>query len=280
MRSHVTSLGAQFLALVIGANITNAMPRFQLQVGSIAAEGQKQNSMSSRKRHNLVVQSAAMPMEKHTLRNVVTVHVKFLALVTGLPGRTAVPSVVVALHLALSKSHSQQNMVAQTAHTMMATRRLSLAMNSHAPLIAKDHGVLGVNAANNALIARVMVPLAPSLVSSPSQSRRSTVANSAQKLMARLRSKSAMTSVAHRIALDPGQNSLSALLHAEMESRSASIISPAPPLMVAQNARDATFQATPWPATMVHAQSIVQASGQRGRIAPRSAMVVRRHPGS
>jgi len=260
--------------------MTNAMRRFQLQVDSIAAEGQKQKSMSSHKRHNLVVQSVAMPTEKHTLRNVVTVHVKFLALVTGVPGRTAVPCVVVALHLALSKSHSQQNMVAQTALTMMVTRRLSLAMNSHAPLIAKDHGALGVNAANNALIVRVTVPLAPSLVSSPSQSRRSMVANSAQKLMARLRSKSAMTSVAHRIALDPGQNSLSALLRVEMESRSAPITSPALPLMVVQNAHAATFQATLWPAMMVHAQSIVQASGQLGRIAPRSVMVVRKHLGS
>lgn len=106
------------------------------------------------------------------------------------------------------------------------------------------------------------------------------VANSAHKLMARLRRRSATTSAAHRIASERGRNSLIALLRVEMESRGAPITSPALLLMVAWNAHAVTIRVTPYPAMMAHALSIVLASGQPGRIVPRNVVAVRRRPGS
>jgi len=75
-------------------------------------------------------------------------------------------------------------------------------------------------------------------------------------------------------------NSLGAPPLVETESRRAAITSAALLLMVAWNAHAVTIQPTPLLAMMVHALSIVLASGQPGRIVPRNVMVVRRHPGS
>lgn len=153
-------------------------------------------------------------------------------------------------------------------------------MSTHAPFHAKDHGANGANAVKHALTVRAMVPLARSRACTPSVSMPSMVANSAQSQMARLRRRSATTSAALWIASDHGPISLSAPPHAEMESRSAPITSAALPLMVVLNAHAVMPQATLWPAILAHALSIVLASGQRGRIAPRSVTVARRHPGS
>jgi hypothetical protein len=280
MKSRVTSLDAQFLALVIGASMTSALQSFRFQEASIVVEAQKPGLTSSLKRHSSEAQNAVTMLETWTHWIAVIVHAKSLASASSASGPIAVQHVVVAPSRESSKSLNQPSMVVPTARTTMATLRLSNAEWTHAPLIAKDHGALGPSAVNNALIARVMVPLAPSLGSTPSLCRPRMVANSAQKLITRLRRRSATTSAARRIASDHGPSSLSALPRAGMASRSAPITSPALLLMAVLNAHAVTFQATLWLAMTALAPSIVPASGQPGRIAPRSAVVVRRQRGS
>jgi hypothetical protein len=228
----------------------------------------------------LVVRNAATRTTRRTLRIVVTVHARSLALATGTSGAIAVPRAAVALHLACLKLHSHQSMAAQIAPTMMATLRLTRAMSIRAQLIVKDHGAPGLNAPNNAPTARAMVPLAPSLAHSLSLSKLNTVANSAPLLITRRKRRSAMTNAAQWIAWDHGTSSLNALHPAEMESRVAPTASPSQLCMVVRNALAVTSPPTLLHATSEHAQSIVQASGQLTLIAPRSAVVVRRHPGT
>jgi hypothetical protein len=227
-----------------------------------------------------VVRNAATRMERRTLKTVGTVHARCLASATGTSGVTAVLSAAVALHLACMKLHSNQSMVAQIAPTMMATRRLRRAMIIRAQFIVKDHGAPGVNAPNNAPTAKAMVPLAQSLANTLSLSKLNTVVTSALNLMAGLTRRSAMTNAAPWTAWDHGMSSLNALLPAEMESRDAPIASPSQHCMVVWNALAVTSPPTPWHATLVRARSTVQVSGQPTPIAPRSAVVARRHHGS
>jgi hypothetical protein len=222
----VRSLDAQFLALVIGASMANALQSFRFQEASIVVEAQKPGLTSSLKRHSSEALNAATMLVTWTHWIVVIVHAKSLASASSASGLIAVQHVVVAPSLELSECRKQPSMVVPTARTTMATLRLSNAEWTHAPLIVKDHGALGPNAVNNALIAKAMVPLGPRLASSPSLCRLHMVANSAQKLMARLTRRSAMTSAAQWIASDHGTNSLRALPRVEMELRSASIASP------------------------------------------------------
>jgi hypothetical protein len=260
--------------------MTSALQSFLFQEASIAVEAQKQESTSSLSKHSLEAKNAATSMVTQARWIVVIVHAKFLASVSSASGPIAAQHVVVAPSLEPSKSLNQPSMVVPTAPTMLATLRLRNVEWTHAPWIVKDRGALGPNAVNSALTARAMVPLVPSLASSPSQSRPHMVANNACSLTTRLKRRSAMTSAAQWIASDHGLNSLSALPRVEMELRSAPITSPNLHFMEVQNAHAVTCQATLWPAMKVHALSIALACGQPGRIAPRSAMVVRRHPGS
>lgn len=227
-----------------------------------------------------MVRNAATRMERRTLKTVGTVHARCLASATGTSGVTAVLSAAVALHLACLKLHSQRSMVAQIAPTMMATRRLRRAMIIRAQFIVRDHGAPGVNAPNNAPTAKAMVPLAQSLANTLSLSKLNTVVTSALNLMAGLKRRSAMTNAAQWIAWDHGTSSLNALHPAEMESRVAPTTSPSQLCMVVRNALAVTSPPTLLHATSEHAQSIVQASGQLTLIAPRSAVVARRHHGS
>jgi hypothetical protein len=233
LKRHVRSLDAQFLALVIGASMTNALQSFRFQEASTVVEAQKPGSTSSLKRHSSEALNAVTRLVTWTHWIVVIVHAKSLASASSASGLIAAQLVVVAPRREPSKSLNQPSMVVPTAPTKMATLRLSNAEWTHAPLIVKDHGALGPNAVNNALIAKAMVPLGPRLASSPSLCRLHMVANSAQKLMARLRRRSAMTSAAQWIASDHGPNSLSALLRVEMELRSAPITFPNLHFMVA-----------------------------------------------
>jgi sulfatase maturation enzyme AslB (radical SAM superfamily) len=159
---------AQFLALVIGANLTNALPSFRFQEASLAVEAQKQELTSSLRRRRMEVQNAATNMERRMHRTAAIVHVKCLALASSPNGAIVAPRVVEGPCHESLKSHNRQCMVAQIALIIMATKRLRHVAMTRAPFLVKDLGVNGPNAVNNALTVRAMVPLARSRANTPS----------------------------------------------------------------------------------------------------------------
>ena len=279
LKRFVKSHGARFLAKVIGLNMTPAPPRLQFQVVSSVVEVRKRGNMWSPRQHSLVVRSAATHMERRTPRTVVTVHVRFLALATGMSGAIAVPLAVVVPCLDLTKSHRLPSMVVQTAPTMTATLRFRSVMSSHAPLTVLDLGAPGPIAPRNARIVRAMVQWVPQTASTPSRSKLSMVANSAPRPMARWRRSLAMTNAAQSTVLDHGANLVHALPLVEMASRDAPITSRSQLCMVVWNVPVAMNQLTPLLATLGRAPSTVRASGRHGPTVPRSAMVARRRLG-
>jgi len=166
LKSLATSHGAQSLALVIGPSLRNALQSSRFQEASTVAEAQKPGFTSSLRTHSLEVKNAATQLETRKLWIVVIVVAKSLASASSAIGATAAPHVVVGPSREPSKSHKGQSVVVLTAHTTMATLRLSHVEWTHAPLIAMDHGAAGPNAVKHAPIVRPMVPLVRSRASS------------------------------------------------------------------------------------------------------------------
>jgi hypothetical protein len=150
---------AQSLALVIGASLTNALPRFHLQEASFVVEAQKRGHTSSLRRRSLEVKNAATSMETRMHRTAAIGHVKCLALASSPNGAIVAPRVVEGPSHESLKSRKRQSMVAQIALIIMATKRLRHVAMTHALFLVKDLGANGPNAVKNALTVRATVPL-------------------------------------------------------------------------------------------------------------------------
>jgi len=298
MRRLATSHVAQSLALAVGVSGAHAMHRFRILEASFVVGDHKLEFTPSRRRLNMVVKNAARRMATQKIRPVAMFVVKNIASASGLHGALAASHVSMPRHFQELVEPSREptkffhlpSVVAGTAliltpmvpQFLMARKRLRKGATKMlvAPVNASDHGASGVTAIKHALTVRAMVPLARSRASSLSLKQPCMVENRAKQNTARLRRIAATSTAAKCLAKEHGLSSLIAPRHAETESRSAHFTSANLLSMVVSNATILTTAATPWNAMRAHALSIVLASGQPGGIAARSAVVVRRHPGS
>jgi len=201
---------------------------------------------------------------------VVSANVPLLALVSGQLGESAVPLVVEAANLELTRSKNQPPMEAMNAHTRINTQRTALAMKMSAALwTVKDHGAALTSALNNARIAVGTVQLEHNRRLSLSLWKLNVVVSSALQNRVKFSSEIAMNIAAHRTAKVLGASTVSALLRVAMETKRRPTLSPTRLPLVARNAHTRTLASTPKLATTCrHALFIARVSGtQCGAIA-------------